>query len=68
VAVEPDRSNHFRRFVQVVGTYPVGSLVWVIQGKVGVAKQIRHHTPLLLVAILALEAVRSGPRRANITS
>lgn len=41
-----------QRFIQVVGVYPVGSVVELNTGETGIVKQINHDTPLAPVILL----------------
>lgn len=45
-------STLVQRFIQVVGVYPVGSVVELSTGEVGVVKQINHHAPLAPLVFL----------------
>ncbi|MFY4728961.1 HD-GYP domain-containing protein [Nitrospira sp. BLG_2] len=45
-------STLVQRFIQVVGVYPVGSVVELSTGEIGVVKQINHHAPLAPLVFL----------------
>lgn len=45
-----------QRFIQVVGVYPVGSVVELNTGEVAIVKQIHHHVPLTPVVLLIKSA------------
>ncbi|GKS65555.1 HD family phosphohydrolase [Nitrospira sp.] len=45
-----------QRFILVVGVYPVGSVVELNTGEVGVVKQIHHHVPLTPVVLIVKSA------------
>jgi len=41
-----------QQFIQVVGVYPVGSVVELNTGEIGIVKQIDHDAPLAPVVLL----------------
>jgi len=45
-----------QRFIQVVGVYPVGSVVELNTGETGIVKQINHEAPLAPVVLLVKSA------------
>lgn len=45
-----------QRFIQVVGIYPVGSVVELNTGETAIVKQIHHHVPLAPVVLLVKSA------------
>jgi putative nucleotidyltransferase with HDIG domain len=45
-----------QRFIQVVGVYPVGSVVELNTGETAIVKQIHHHAPLAPVVLLVKTA------------
>ncbi len=45
-------STLVQRFIQVVGVYPVGSVVELNTGETAIVKQVNHHAPLLPVILL----------------
>lgn len=45
-------STLVQRFIQVVGVYPVGSVVELNTGEVGIVKRINHHAPLAPMVLL----------------
>lgn len=49
-------STLVQRFIQVVGIYPVGSVVELNTGETGIVKQINHETPLAPVVLLVKSA------------
>ena len=49
-------STLVQRFIQVVGVYPVGSVVELNTGETGIVKQVNHQTPLAPVALLVKSA------------
>ena len=52
-------STLVQRFVQVVGIYPVGSVVELNTGETGIVKRINHHAPLAPVVLLVKSAGNS---------
>lgn len=58
-----------QRFIQVVGIYPVGSVVELNTGETGIVKQVNHHTPLAPVVLLVKSAgntVLSHPQEQDL--
>ena len=49
-------STLVQQFIQVVGIYPVGSVVELNTGEIGIVKQINHETPLAPVVLLVKSA------------
>jgi len=49
-------STLVQRFIQVVGIYPVGSVVELNTGETGIVKQVNHQTPLAPVVLLVKSA------------
>ncbi|OQW34735.1 MAG: hypothetical protein A4E19_17605 [Nitrospira sp. SG-bin1] len=49
-------STLVQRFIQVVGVYPVGSVVELNTGETGIVKQINHQAPLAPVVLLVKSA------------
>jgi len=49
-------STLVQQFIQVVGIYPVGSVVELNTGETGIVKQINHETPLAPVVLLVKSA------------
>jgi putative nucleotidyltransferase with HDIG domain len=49
-------STLVQRFIQVVGVYPVGSVVELDTGETGIVKQVNHHAPLAPVVLLVRSA------------
>jgi putative nucleotidyltransferase with HDIG domain len=49
-------STLVQRFIQVVGVYPVGSVVELNTGETAIVKQINHHAPLAPVVLLVKSA------------
>lgn len=49
-------STLVQRFIQVVGIYPVGSVVELNTGETGIVKQVNHQTPLAPVVLLVKTA------------
>lgn len=45
-------STLVQRFIQVVGVYPVGSVVELNTGETAIVKQVNHHAPLLPVVVI----------------
>ena len=45
-----------QRFIQVVGVYPVGSVVELNTGETGIVKQVNHEAPLAPVVLLVKSA------------
>ena len=45
-----------QRFIQVVGVYPVGSVVEFTTGETGIVKRINHHAPLAPVVLFVKSA------------
>jgi putative nucleotidyltransferase with HDIG domain len=45
-------STFVQRFIQVVGVYPVGSVVELNTGETGIVKRLNHHAPLAPIVIL----------------
>jgi putative nucleotidyltransferase with HDIG domain len=45
-------STLVQRFIQVVGVYPVGSVVELNTGEIAIVKQVNHHAPLLPVVVI----------------
>ncbi|WHZ29445.1 MAG: hypothetical protein OJF51_004247 [Nitrospira sp.] len=45
-------STLVQRFIQVVGVYPVGSVVELNTGETGIVKRVNHHAPLAPVVLL----------------
>ncbi|MGE0469299.1 MAG: HD-GYP domain-containing protein [Nitrospira sp.] len=41
-----------QRFIQVVGVYPVGSVVELNTGEIAIVKQVNHHAPLLPMVVI----------------
>lgn len=52
MATEADQRDCFRRFIQIVGIYPVGSIVELNTDEVALVKRIHHHVPLTQVVLL----------------
>jgi HD-GYP domain-containing protein (c-di-GMP phosphodiesterase class II) len=48
-----------QRFIQVVGVYPVGSVVELNTGETGIVKQINHEAPLAPIVLLVKSAGNS---------
>ncbi len=64
-------STLVQRFIQVVGVYPVGSVVELNTGEVAVVKQIHHHVPLAPVVFLVKSAgntLLSNPRELDLVA
>ncbi len=49
-------STLVQRFIQVVGVYPIGSIVELNSGETGIVKQVNHHAPLAPVVLLVKSA------------
>lgn len=49
-------STLVQRFIQIVGVYPVGSIVELNTGETGIVKQVNHHAPLAPVVFLVKSA------------
>ncbi len=49
-------STLVQRFIQVVGVYPVGSIVELSSGETGIVKQVNRHAPLAPVVLLVKSA------------
>ena len=49
-------STLVQRFIQVVGIYPVGSVVELTTGETGIVKQVNHEAPLAPVVLLVKSA------------
>ena len=49
-------STLVQRFIQVVGIYPVGSVVELNTGETGLVKQVNHHAPLAPVVFIVKSA------------
>ena len=49
-------STLVQRFIQVVGVYPVGSVVELNTGETGIVKQVNHEAPLAPVVLLVKSA------------
>jgi putative nucleotidyltransferase with HDIG domain len=49
-------STFVQRFIQVVGVYPVGSIVELNTGETGIVKQVNHHAPLAPVVLFVKSA------------
>ncbi len=49
-------STLVQRFIQVVGVYPVGSIVELNTGETGIVKQVNHHAPLTPVVLFVKNA------------
>lgn len=45
-----------QRFIQVVGVYPVGSVVELNTGEIAIVKQVHHHVPLTPMVLLIKSA------------
>ncbi len=59
-----------QQFIQVVGVYPVGSVVELTTGETGIVKQINHETPLAPVVLLVKSAgntLLSSPREQDLS-
>lgn len=60
-----------QRFIQVVGVYPVGSVVELNTGETAIVKQIHHHVPLAPVVFLVKSAgntLLSNPRELDLVA
>ncbi len=60
-----------QQFIQVVGIYPVGSVVELNTGETGIVKQIHHHvplTPLVLLVKTAGNTLLSNPRELDLVA
>jgi len=60
-----------QRFIQVVGIYPVGSIVELNTGETGIVKQINHHAPLAPLVLLVKSAgntVLSSPHELDLVA
>ncbi|OQW34736.1 MAG: hypothetical protein A4E19_17610 [Nitrospira sp. SG-bin1] len=60
-----------QRFIQVVGVYPVGSVVELNTGETGIVKQIHHHVPLTPVVLLVRSegnTLLSNPRELDLVA
>lgn len=63
-------STLVQRFIQVVGIYPVGSVVELNTGETGIVKQINHGAPLAPVVLLVKSAgntVLSQPKEQDLS-
>lgn len=63
-------STLVQRFIQVVGIYPVGSVVELNTGETGIVKQVNHQTPLAPVVLLVKSAgntLLSHPHEQNLS-
>ena len=63
-------STLVQRFIQVVGVYPVGSVVELNTGETGVVKQINHDAPLAPVVLLVKSAgntILSHPQEQDLS-
>lgn len=63
-------STLVQRFIQVVGVYPVGSVVELNTGETGIVKQVNHQTPLAPVVLLVKSAgntVLSHPQEQDLS-
>ena len=49
-------STLVQRFIQVVGVYPVGSVVELNTGETGIVKRVNHHAPLAPIVLLVRSA------------
>lgn len=59
-----------QQFIQVVGVYPVGSVVELTTGETGIVKQINHEAPLAPVVLLVKSAgntLLSSPREQDLS-
>lgn len=56
MVAKADHRDCFRRLIQVVGNYPVGSIVELNTGEVAIVKQIHPHVPLTPVVLLVKSA------------
>ncbi len=60
-----------QQFIHVVGIYPVGSVVELNTGEVGIVTQIHHHVPLTPVVLLVKSAGNtklSNPRELDLVA
>lgn len=63
-------STLVQRFIQIVGVYPVGSIVELNTGETGIVKQVNHHAtlaPIILVAKSAGNTLLSSPRERDLS-
>lgn len=59
-----------QQFIQVVGVYPVGSVVELTTGETGIVKQINHEAPLAPIVLLVKSAgntLLSNPREQDLS-
>ncbi|HWG95729.1 MAG TPA: HD-GYP domain-containing protein [Nitrospira sp.] len=64
-------STLVQRFIQVVGVYPVGSIVELNTGETGIVKQVNHHAPLAPVVLLVKSAgntLLSSPHEQDLSA
>lgn len=64
-------STLVQHFIQVVGVYPVGSIVELNTGETSIVKQINHHVPLAPIILIVKSAgntLLSRPREQNLSS
>ncbi|HEU5407791.1 MAG TPA: HD-GYP domain-containing protein [Nitrospira sp.] len=64
-------STLVQRFIQVVGVYPVGSIVELNTGETGIIKQINRHAPLAPVVLLVKSAgntLLSSPHEQDLSA
>ena len=63
-------STLVQQFIQVVGIYPVGSIVELNTGEIGIVKQINHEAPLAPVVLLVKSegnTLLSHPQEHNLS-
>ena len=64
-------STLVQRFIQVVGVYPVGSIVELNTGETGIVKQVNHEAPLAPVVLLVKSAgntLLSSPHEQDLSA
>jgi putative nucleotidyltransferase with HDIG domain len=60
-----------QRFIQVVGVYPVGSVVELDTGETGIVKEVHHHAPLAPLVLIVKSAgntLLSTPRELDLAA